>query len=185
MNLISIFQSVASIMQYYYVVSYVLPPTVDPTSLTIEEIKTIDSSPMLGHIYFADGSSEIPSRYVRFAGPEETTRFDPQKLRGTLEKYYQVLNIVCKRLTDHPEAQIMLVGCNANTGAEKGKKTLSAQRAEAVRDYLQQVWNIASERMTIEARNLPEMPSTSRLKEGQAENRRVEIRTTDPAIRRH
>jgi outer membrane protein OmpA-like peptidoglycan-associated protein len=182
MNLISIFQSVASIMQYYYVVSYVLPPTVAPTSLTIEEIKTIDSSPMLGHIYFADGSSEIPSRYVRFAGPEETTGFDPQKLRGTLEKYYQVLNIVGKRLTDHPEAQITLVGCNANTGTEKGNKELSTQRAEAVRDYLQQVWNIAPERMTIEARNLPEMPSASRLKEGQEENRRVEIRSTDPAI---
>jgi outer membrane protein OmpA-like peptidoglycan-associated protein len=182
MNLVSLFQSVASIMQYYYVVSYVLPPTVAPASLTIEEIKTIDSSPMLGHIYFDDGSSEIPPQYVRFAGPGETAGFDPQQLRGTLEKYYQVLNIVGKRLIDHPEAQITLVGCNANTGKEKGKKTLSAQRAEAVRDYLQEVWNIAPERMTIEARNLPTMPSSSRLKEGQAENRRVEIRSTDPAI---
>lgn len=181
-NLISIFQSVASIMQYYYVVSYVLPPTVAPTSLTIEEIKTIDSSPMLGHIYFADGSSEIPSRYVRFAGPEETTGFDPQKLRGTLEKYYQVLNIVGKRLTDHPESTITLVGCNANTGTEKGNKELSARRAVAVRDYLQKVWSISPERMTFEARNLPEMPSARRLKEGQAENRRVEIRSTDAVI---
>ncbi|OGP85856.1 MAG: hypothetical protein A2Z08_01940 [Deltaproteobacteria bacterium RBG_16_54_11] len=181
-NLVPIFQSVASTMQYYYVVSYVLPPTVAPASLTIEEIKTIDASPMLGHIYFANGSSEIPPQYVRFDGPGETAGFDPQQLRGTLEKYYQVLNIVGKRLTDHPEATITLVGCNANTGAEKGKNKLSAQRAEAVRDYLQKVWNIAPERMSIEARNLPEMPSSSQLKEGQAENRRVEIRSTDPAI---
>jgi outer membrane protein OmpA-like peptidoglycan-associated protein len=36
--------------------------------------------------------------------------------------------------------------------------------------------------MAIEARNLPEMPSSRQLKEGQAENRRVEIRSTDPAI---
>lgn len=181
-NIIPIFQSVASTMQYYYVVSYVLPPTVAPASLTIEEIKTIDSSPMLGHIYFANGSSEIPPQYVRFAGPAETTGFDPQQFRGTLEKYYQVLNIVGKRLTDHPEATITLVGCNANTGTEKGNKKLSGQRAEAVRDYLQEVWNVVPERMTIEARNLPEMPSASRLKEGQAENQRVEIRSTDPAI---
>jgi len=181
-NLFSIFQSVATIMQYYYVVSYVLPPTVTPAGLTIEEIKTIDASPMLGHIYFADGSSEIAPQYIRFSGPGETTGFDPQKLRGTLEKYYQVLNIVGKRLTDHPDAQITLVGCNANTGAEKGNKKLSAQRAEAVGNYLRNVWNIAPERMAIEARNLPQMPSASRLKEGQAENRRVEIRSTDPAI---
>jgi len=181
-NLIPIFQSVASTMQYYYVVSYVLPPTVAPASLTIEEIKTIDASPMLGHIYFANGSSEIPPQYVRFAGPGETAGFDPQQLRGTLEKYYQVLNIVGKRLADHPEATITLVGCNANTGTEKGNKKLSAQRAEAVRGYLQKVWNIAPERTSIEARNLPEMPNSSQLKEGQAENRRVEIRSPDPAI---
>jgi len=181
-NLVPIFQSVASTMQYYYVVSYVLPPVVTPASLTIEEVKTIDSSPMLGHIYFAEGSSEIPPQYVRFSGPGETARFDPQQLRGTLEKYYQVLNIVGKRLIDNPEAAITLVGCNANTGTEKGNKTLSTQRAEAVRDYLQQVWNIAPERMVIEARNLPETPSASRLKEGQEENRRVEIRSTEPAI---
>jgi outer membrane protein OmpA-like peptidoglycan-associated protein len=181
-NLVPIFQSVASTMQYYYVVSYVLPPTVAPASLTIEEIKTIDASPMLGHIYFADGSSEISPQYVRFAGAGETAGFDPQQLRGTLEKYYQVLNIVGKRLTDHLKATITLVGCNANTGTETGNKKLSAQRAEAVRDYLQKVWNIAPERMSIETRNLPEMPSSRQLKEGQAENRRVEIRSTDPEI---
>ena len=181
-NIVSIFQSVASIMQYHYVVSYVLPPTVAPAGLTIEEIKTLDSSPMLGHIYFPDGSSEIPPQYVRFTGPGKTTDFDPQQLRGTLEKYYQVLNIVGKRLIDHPEATITLVGCNANTGTERGNTTLSTQRAEAVRNYLQQVWNITSERIAIEARNLPETPSSRRLKEGQEENRRVEIHSTDPAI---
>ncbi|MCJ7662753.1 MAG: OmpA family protein, partial [Desulfobacterales bacterium] len=181
-NLIPFFQSVASTMQYYYVVSYVLPPTVAPASLTIEEIKTIDASPMLGHIYFTDGSSEILPQYVRFAGPGKTAGFDPQQLRGTLEKYYQVLNIVGKRLADHPEATIKLVGCNANTGTEKGNKKLSAQRAEAVRNYLRQAWNIAPERMSIEARNLPEMLSSRQLKEGQEENRRVEIRSTNPEI---
>ncbi|NJC88879.1 MAG: VWA domain-containing protein [Desulfuromonas sp.] len=155
---------------------------VTPTSLTIEEIRTIDASPMLGHIYFAKGSNEIPAQYVRLAGPEATAGFDEQQFRDTLEKYYQVLNIVGKRLVDHPEATITLVGCNADAGAEKGKKKLSTQRAEAVRSYLQAVWNIAPERMPIEVRNLPEMPSTSRIEEGQAENRRVEIRSAAPAI---
>jgi outer membrane protein OmpA-like peptidoglycan-associated protein len=36
--------------------------------------------------------------------------------------------------------------------------------------------------MTIEARNLPKVPSTSRSKEGQAENRRVEILSATPEI---
>ena len=155
---------------------------VAPAGLKIEEIKTIDSSPMLGQIFFAKGSGDIDARYVRLGGPAETSGFDEQKFRDTLEKYYQVLNIVGKRLAAIPAATVTLVGCNDNVAEEKGKKKLSAQRAEAVRNYLQTVWGIAPERMTIEARNLPKLPSTSRSKEGQAENRRVEIISTDPAI---
>jgi hypothetical protein len=78
---------------------------VSPASLTIEEIKTIDSSPMLGHIYFLKGSSELPQHYVRLNGPGETAAFDEQRFRDTLEKYYQVLNIVGKRMVDHPDAR--------------------------------------------------------------------------------
>jgi len=153
-----------------------------PASLTIEEIKTIDASPMLGHIYFAVGSSEISPQYIRFSGPGETAGFDEQKFTNTLEKYYQDLNIVGKRLVDNAGATIMLIGCNDNTGKEKGNKKLSTRRAEKVRDYLQSVWGITPERMSIQVRNLPAKPSSIRLKEGQAENRRVEIISTDPAI---
>lgn len=155
---------------------------VAPASLTIEEIKTIDVSPMLGQIYFAKGAGGILPQYVRFSGPGETAGFDEQKFTGTLEKYYQDLNIIGKRLADKPEAKITLVGCNDNSGNEKGNKKLSTQRAEAVRDYLKSIWNIAPERMTIDVRNLPAKPSSIKLKEGQAENRRVEIVSLDPAI---
>jgi len=156
--------------------------TVDPQSLTVEEVRTVDASPMLGHIYFDKGSSEIPPHYVRLDGVEATAGFDEQGFRDTLEKYYQLLNIVGKRLADNPEATVTLVGCNADTGPEKGRKKLSAARAEAVRDYLQTVWAVAPERIAVEARNLPQVPSTSRNEEGQAENRRVEIRSEHPAI---
>ena len=154
---------------------------VAPVSLTIEEIKTIDASPMLGQIYFLKNSSDLPERYIRLGGPE-TAAFDEHRFRDTLEKYYQVLNIIGKRLIDHPEATVTLTGCNDNIGVEKRNLKLSTARAEAVRDYLRLGWGIAPERLHIEARNLPKMPSTSRLEEGQADNRRVEISSDDPAI---
>jgi outer membrane protein OmpA-like peptidoglycan-associated protein/Mg-chelatase subunit ChlD len=156
--------------------------TIAPTELTIEEIKTIDSSPMLAYVYFAEGSAEIPAQYVRLAGSGETVAFDEQRFRDTLEKYRQVLNIIGKRLSLRPEATVMIVGCNSDTGVERNKKKLSAERAEAVRDYLQTVWNIAPERIMTEARNLPVKPSTRNLKEGQAENRRAEILSSDQEI---
>ena len=185
-SLVPIFQSVASKMLYYYVVNYIFPVSgnlaVAPDALNIEEIKTLDASPLLAHIYFAEEASELPEQYVRLAGPEATAGFDEQSFRDTLEKYFQVLNIVGKRLADNPDATITLVGCNANTGKEKGARKLSAARAEAVKSYLQTVWNIAPERMLVEVRNLPEKPSTSRLEEGKADNRRVEIRSDSLAI---
>ena len=164
------------------VVRTVASLAVSPDSVTVEEIRTIDASPMLGHIYFAKESGELPERYVRLAGPETAAAFNEQAFRDTLEKYYQVLNIIGKRLADHPEATVTLVGCNAHVGKEKKNGRLSTRRAQAVRDYLQSVWGIAPERMVIETRNLPEKPSTSRYEEGQMENRRVEIRSTHPAI---
>jgi outer membrane protein OmpA-like peptidoglycan-associated protein len=154
---------------------------VAPAGLTIEEIKTIDASPMLGQVYFDEDSSDLPGRYVRLS-PGETSAFDEQLFRDTLEKYYEVLNIIGKRMTDHPNAQITLTGCNDNTGPERGNRKLSVMRAGAVKDYLQSVWAISPERFQIETRNLPKLPSTSRLAEGRAENRRVEISSEEPAI---
>jgi len=185
-NLVPIFQEITSRLQHHYIVSYVFPPTgtltLAPASLTIEEIKTVDASPMLGHIYFDEGSDVIPERYVRYTYPDQAAAFAEPQLRGTLDKYYQLLNLVGKRMSEHPDASLTLIGCNANSGSEKGNKKLSMQRAEAVQAYLQTVWNIAPERMTLEARNLPETPSSSRLEEGRAENRRVEILSAHPAI---
>jgi len=185
-SLVSIFQSVATRMQYNYIINFLFPftgsLTVAPESLNVEEIKTIDASPLLAHIYFVEEQSDIPDSYVRLAGPEATAGFDEHGFRDTLEKYRQVLNIIGKRLADNPEAIITLVGCNANSGEEKGNKKLSAARAEAVTSYLQTVWSIAPERMRVEIRNLPEKPSTSRLDEGKADNRRVEIRSDSLAI---
>ena len=67
-NLVPIFQEVTSRLQHHYLLSYVFPPAgtlaLAPASLTIEEIKTVDASPMLGHIYFDEGSDAVPERFV-------------------------------------------------------------------------------------------------------------------------
>jgi len=90
--------------------------------------------------------------------------------------------VIGKRLLANPEARITLVGCNSNTGVEKGKIALAKSRAEAVAAYLKSVWGIDPSRMEIKARNLPAVPSSSRVPEGIVENQRVEILATHLAI---
>jgi outer membrane protein OmpA-like peptidoglycan-associated protein/Mg-chelatase subunit ChlD len=148
---------------------------IKPDKLTIEELTTIDSSPLLNFVFFESGESEIPVRYITFANQASTDTFDESSLKDTMEKYYQVLNIIGSRLRTNPEARIKIVGCNSNRGDEHARKDLSQGRAESVRAYLKYIWGIESSRMTLEARNLPSVASTGSVSEGRQENQRVEI----------
>ncbi len=187
-ELIPIFKKFSSTLLHRYVVSYrflnapVGAVLFDPTALTIEEISTIDSAPLLNYIFFETGQSELAGRYVQLKSQAETDSFSETALTSVMEKYRHLLNIIGYRMRQYPEASITLVGCNSNTGDEYGRKHLSKSRAEAVRAYLRYVWGISTDRMAIEARNLPEAPSTNRIVEGQAENQRVEIRSEHPGM---
>ncbi len=156
--------------------------TLEPATVTIEELTTIDSSPFLNYIYFETGDSDIPTRYSVFHSQSDTQNFDESNLKDTLEKHHNILNILGRRLLDHADARIRIVGCNSNRDVEQGKTDLSRSRAEAVRAYLKYIWGIEGSRMEVEARNLPAVASTSSRSEGREENQRVEIYSDSPAL---
>jgi outer membrane protein OmpA-like peptidoglycan-associated protein len=155
---------------------------IDPDTLTIEEVTTIDSSPLLNYIFFETNQGEIPPRYTTFSSQAETQSFRESQLKGTMEKYAHTLNIIGSRLRNNPEARIKIVGCNSNRGEETNRKDLSRSRAESVKAYLKYIWGIDSSRMDLEARNRPAVASASSVDEGRAENQRVEIYSETPAI---
>ena len=96
--------------------------------------------------------------------------------------YHNILNIVGRRMAFYPQAELTLIGCNSNTDAEKNNLDLSRSRAENVKKYLVDNWNIRPERIKIEARNLPAVPSNPTADDGIEENRRVEIATNIPLL---
>ena len=180
----SIFEAVSSKMIHRYILSYrfLFPPTgsvsMVPELINVEEITTIDSSPMLNYIYFNMGQSTIPDRYLKFNLQRETVGFSETTLRSSREKYLHILNVIGSRLQQKPEATIQIIGCNSNFGEEKGRTDLSRARAESVRAYLQYIWAISPDRMEVIARNLPAIPSTDRIEQGREENQRVEIHSS-------
>jgi outer membrane protein OmpA-like peptidoglycan-associated protein len=99
-----------------------------------------------------------------------------------LPTYHQLLNIIGRRLRDNPTATITLTGCNQDIRDEKGNVGLSRQRAESVRAYLNDVWGIADNRISIESRNLPVKAANTETQDGAEENRRVEITSNDARI---
>ncbi|MBI5559075.1 MAG: OmpA family protein [Deltaproteobacteria bacterium] len=187
-DFLPIFQQFSTTIFHRYAVTYrfLNPPkgavSLAPSTINIEEVTVVDSSPLLNYIYFETGKSEIPERYNLFPWASDTEDFSEEKLAGTMEKYHQVLNVLGKRLVVNPEARINIVGCNSNTGEEKGKMELSRNRAFAVFSYFKDVWGIDPARMEVKVQNLPTVASTARVPEGVIENQRVEIYSDHPAI---
>jgi outer membrane protein OmpA-like peptidoglycan-associated protein len=153
-------------------------------SVRIEEFVRREAYPLLNYVFFNEGSADIPERYYSFADKAGAESFQLNSLvdQPTLKVYYHTLNIIGRRLTDHPQATVTLIGSNDNTGIEANALHLSQARADAVKKYLTDVWGVAPSRVSTQATNLPRNPSPSDIKEGLEENRRVEIITNDPEI---
>jgi outer membrane protein OmpA-like peptidoglycan-associated protein len=155
----------------------------DVPILKVEEFLSTRMHPILNYIFFDENSAEIPSRYKRMS-EEERKEFSVKQLYNlkTMEVYYHILNIIGKRMEFYPQAVITLTGCNSDEGLEKGNLNLSRQRAESVKNYLVNEWSIPPERIKIEARNLPEVPSNPATQDGIEENRRVEMSFNLPQV---
>ncbi|MEP7235448.1 MAG: OmpA family protein, partial [Ignavibacteriota bacterium] len=127
-----------------------------------------------------ENASEFRPEYTLLS-PDEASHFFPDKLFNyeTLPLYYQLMNIIGRRMLDHPSSVLTLVGCNASIRDEKANLDLSRKRAETVRDYFKNVWNLPDSRLKIEVRELPEKNSTMTTEDGITENRRVEIQCPD------
>lgn len=151
------------------------PELADYRGLVMEEVLTWDLYPLLNYIFFDYNSSEIPERYSLYDSPQQTKFFADTTIRGgTLDKYYEILNIYGFRLNQHKDAKIKIVG--TIDGDFETDKEVSRQRAQNVYDYFKNIWNISEDRMELEVRAEPQHPTSTRIDSiGVEENRRVEI----------
>ncbi len=186
-ELLPIFEGLSTAVFQQYIVTYRFAGapagtvSIQPSdTLVIEEATAIDISPLLNYVFFETNSAEMPDRYAIFSNQGETADFDPKNLRGSMDKYRQILNIVGKRMRDNPNTRITLVGCNST--AERNALDLSRSRANEVANYLRYIWGIDKSRMEIQARRLPRHPSNTDVPEGRQENQRVEIHSDSPEI---
>ncbi len=158
-------------------------------AIKIEEMISTRLQPILNYVFFDENSSVIPSRYKKPTQKKpKSFNLDDMHDMPTLKTYYNILNIIGKRMQEIPTANITITGCNSNIGLEKNNLALSEQRAKAVYNYLNDIWDIPEGRMKIQIRNLPEQASSAKTApnqdniDGAAENRRVEIESDNYEI---
>ena len=142
----------------------------DRIKLTIEESLTNHYVTLLPSLFFNLGSAQLPERYSEQSSDTKQT---------ALKVYYTILNIIGKRLQELPQAHLSITGCNDGMTETKD---VSKKRAETVRNYLMEKWNIDSSRLALIVRNLPENPSKTSDEFGLEENRRVDLKSDNEKI---
>ena len=155
----------------------------DIVTMKIEEFETFRAHPLLPYIFFDEDSDVLRDRYRRL-NQAQKDNFGVRQFSAdsTLEVYYNLLNIVGKRMRDQPTAKLELTGTNSNENLEQADLALSDRRANAVKNYLVREWGIDADRISTIARNLPRKSSNVETAEGLRENRRVELKSDDPSI---
>lgn len=148
--------------------------------------------PLRNYVFFNNGSAEIPNRYqllkkeeVKDFREEQLEMVTPINQSGRSERqmnvYYNVLNILGDRMIKNPSTTITLVG-SSEQGPADGKIM-----AEAVKNYLVNIFDIKASRITTKGQSKPNIPSEQPggtleldlLREG---DRRVSIESSSPII---
>ncbi|MDQ3047152.1 MAG: outer membrane beta-barrel protein [Bacteroidota bacterium] len=166
----------------------VRPPVTAQTKRTAKE-----TFPLRNYVFFNEGSTEIPTRYVKLSREQAVTfkeasfqEPEPKDAEGRSDRqmtvYHNILNIVGDRMRKNPAITITLIGASAGKGIEMGKA-----EAESVKAYLVNVFEINGARIATEGRNQPLIPSEQPggkidlvlLRDG---DRRVDIVSNSPEL---
>jgi outer membrane protein OmpA-like peptidoglycan-associated protein len=156
---------------------------IENPTINIEEFLASRSRYVLNSIFFGVASADIAPRYERIRAEESAGfRLENFAEAGVLQIYYHVLNIVGKRLTQNPKADITLIG-HADGLTEKNDKRLAQARAEKIKEYLVSTWGIAEGRIKIQTvfSRAPTGTDGDELLEAE-EQRRVEIQSNNRMI---
>ncbi len=117
-----------------------------------EEIERTTLLPLLPYVFFEKGSSTIPSRYVQFT-PDEAALYDFREFsmqsasgtRSTISAYYNIMNVIGRRLVRHPNETITIHGGTAIDEDE----SLGNMRARNVLAYLESRYPEAKGRIRV------------------------------------
>lgn len=147
--------------------------------INVEEVQYSELFPLLPFVFFPEGKS-VPDESVQSLGAQNMTgEFTIETLTPDAFKINTYnLDIIGKRMKDNPSAIITVIG-TVNSKELKNEKSLAKQRAEFVKNYLIANYGIADNRINIAPGGFPLKPSNKNDVDGDAENRRAEISSSN------
>lgn len=154
----------------------------DRSQIRIEEFASTRIRPLLPYVFFDEQSYALSPRY-RQLSREQVEAYSLSNFYNldAMVTYYQVLNVLGRRLQEKPDATITLTGCT-DSKESQSSEDLGKRRAQVVKNYLVDTWGVSASRIAVEGRGLPSAASNESEADGASENRRVEIVSSDPSL---
>jgi outer membrane protein OmpA-like peptidoglycan-associated protein len=123
-------------------------------------VSFIESFPLRNYVFFDQGSTTIPDKYIKLNKEQamnfsevQLGRFNQITAVGRSDRqmtvYYNILNIMGERMQNNRTATINLVG-----SSEQGERQARLM-ADAVKSYLVNTFGITSSRITTQGKGLP------------------------------
>jgi outer membrane protein OmpA-like peptidoglycan-associated protein len=166
--------------------------SVKAPKMVMDNREVSETLPLLNYVFFDEGSTTIPSRYVTL-NQADAASFREVQLQNAqtvstsgrssrqLNVYYNILNILGDRMRSNPNTSVDLSGASMN-GPEEGKLF-----AEEIKSYLVSKFDVNSSRITTQGRTKPLIPSeqpdgTKELVLLRQGDRRVDITSSSPEL---
>jgi outer membrane protein OmpA-like peptidoglycan-associated protein len=149
--------------------------------IRVEDLSYTEQFPIVPMVFF-DEQQKVPSTKMQsLFGKSSAGEFSIQNLiPEAISINNNTLDIVGKRMNENQNAELTITGTLDNMNEKN--QDLALQRATFAKDYLTKNYDIHPERINVRAVGLPEKPSTSKDPDGVAENRRLELSSSNPNI---
>jgi outer membrane protein OmpA-like peptidoglycan-associated protein len=156
----------------------------------VQQFRKITLKPLLPYLFYSPSANSLSDSYLQI-DRSQTGDYSLEKAvkkyknsKEPLAHYYDILNIIGKRLESIPDAILTITGCN--DGVENNGKAVANDRALIVKRYFQETWMIPDERIVVVPRDMPANPATVNTsttdERARQENRRVELSSNNSAV---
>ena len=151
-------------------------------NIRVEEVKYTELFPIVPYVFYNEGSKYPSASTQTLAAERETGKFVIEDIEAdAIEINKNTLDIIGYRMQQNTAADLKITGTVDNK-TEKGKTALAKERAEQAKNYLVVNYGISPDRITVEGLAAPTKPSSTRVEDGVAENRRVEFTSKDRTL---
>lgn len=154
---------------------------ISASDLLITETVVTQTYPILPYLFFNESDSNLDEKY-KLKGTTNNFKVDELE-KNSLSIYYRMLDIIALRMKEY-NSKIRITGFTDGVELKDSvdRLNLAKTRAQEVKNYFTDKWEIPSSLINISFREIPYSPTSNEYSEGLTENRRVKISSDDNRI---